>query len=200
MKSKQWAILALATYIVGWGLGDLAIGDPDDRGHRRRNQGAERSDRDHHDHNRRYQRHAGSSDSLGTVDSPAYREQCGVCHFVYHPGLLPSGSWEKILSKLPDHFGATIETDLEILRVVEQYLTTHSAEHSSARLSARVIRCLGGDTPIRITDVPYIRKEHDEIGPTVFQRKSVGSRSNCAACHTTAETGIFREETVAIPD
>lgn len=90
--------------------------------------------------------------------------------------------------------------DLETMRAVEQYLTTHSAEHSSARLSAQVIRCLRGDTPIRITDVPYIRKKHDDIGPTVFQRKSIGSRSNCAACHTTAETGIFRDETVTVPD
>lgn len=199
IKWTQWAILALAMYIVGSGLGDPAIGDPDDRGHRRRHRGAEHSGRDDQEHNRKYQRHAGSSDSLGAVDSPAYREECGVCHFVYHPGLLPSGSWEKILSKLPDHFGETIEMDLETLRVVGEYLTTHSAGHSSARLSARVIRCLDGDTPIRITDVPYIRDEHDEIGPTVFERNSIGSRSNCAACHTTAEAGIFREDTVAIP-
>ena len=35
---------------------------------------------------------------LSAVNNPTYKEQCGGCHFAYQPGLLPSGSWEKILA------------------------------------------------------------------------------------------------------
>ena len=200
ITKRQWVILGLALCVVGWGLGNHAFEDPDERGHGRRHRASGHSGGGDDDHDCRDQQHSESGDSLGPVDSPSYREECGVCHLVYHPGLLPSGSWEKILLGLPDHFGETLEMDSETLRVVEEYVTTHSAEHSSARLSARVMRCLDGDTPIRITNIPYIRDEHDEIRSTIFQRTSIGSRSNCVACHSTAEAGIFEEDTVAIPD
>ncbi len=59
---------------------------------------------------------------------------------------------------------------------------------------------LGGQIATRITDVPYIRHKHREIADEVFQRKSVGSRPNCVACHTTAEQGIYNDHNVRIPD
>ncbi len=52
---------------------------------------------------------------------------------------------------------------------------------------------------MRITDTPYIREKHHEIKPEVFKRESVGSSSNCIACHTTAEEGIYEEDNVKIP-
>jgi len=42
---------------------------------------------------------------LTPVNKPIYKEECGACHFAYQPELLPSGSWEKILAGLEDHFG-----------------------------------------------------------------------------------------------
>ena len=62
------------------------------------------------------------------------------------------------------------------------------------------MRSLGSEVPTRITDVPYIRHKHRGIAPEVFQRKSIGSRSNCIACHTTAEQGIYDDDNVRIPE
>ena len=62
------------------------------------------------------------------------------------------------------------------------------------------MRCLGGQVPIRITDIPYIRKKHHELDPAIFKRKSIGSLSNCIACHTTAENGIYDDDDVKIPE
>jgi hypothetical protein len=62
------------------------------------------------------------------------------------------------------------------------------------------MRCLGGSVPERITDIPCIRKEHHEITPEVLQRKSVGSLSNCIACHRRAAKGEYDDETVSIPE
>jgi len=138
---------------------------------------------------------------LNPVNNPTYQEQCGACHFVYQPELLPSGSWQKILAKLDDHFGEEVDLDAESKKIIEEYLKSNAAEYSSAERAVKIMRSLRGQTPMRITDVPYIRHKHedDDIPPDAFQRKSVGSFSNCVACHTTAEKGIYDDDFVKIP-
>ena len=111
-----------------------------------------------------------------------------------------STSWLKILNQLDNHFGEEIETDLATIKNISDYLTTNGAENSSAERSVKIMRCLGNETPIRITDIPYIRKKHHELDPTIFKRKSIGSLSNCIACHTTAEKGIYDDDDVKIPE
>lgn len=48
---------------------------------------------------------------LSPVNNPTYEEECGACHFFYQPELLLSGSWEKIVARLDDHYGQEIEID-----------------------------------------------------------------------------------------
>lgn len=73
--------------------------DNDDKGkHRERRRERRRGD----DHNESY---------LKQVNNPTYKEECGACHFVYQPELLPSASWMNILDQLDDHFGEEIELD-----------------------------------------------------------------------------------------
>jgi len=115
--------------------------------------------------------------------------------------LLPSGSWEKILAGLADHFGEEIEIDQESKKIITEYLKANGAEYSSAKRAVKIMRSLRGQTPMRITDVPYIRHKHedDDIPADAFTRKSVGSMSNCIACHITAENGIYDDDHVVIP-
>ncbi len=113
--------------------------------------------------------------------------------------MLPSGSWKKILAGLGDHFGETVELDSETQKSIEQYLAANSAENSPAKRAVKISRSLGNETPLRITDISYIREKHHDISSEVLKRKSVGSLSNCAACHTTAENGIYDDENVLIP-
>jgi len=136
---------------------------------------------------------------LTPVNNLTYIEECGACHFAYQPELLPAESWDKILAGFEDHFGETIELDPDSKRVVAQYLKTNAAEHSSAKRAVKIMRCLGNRTPLRITQIPYIQKKHHEIHPDVFERESIGSLSNCSACHPTAEKGIYEDDDVVIP-
>ena len=32
---------------------------------------------------------------VAPVQSAAYQEECGGCHFAYQPGLLPAASWQR---------------------------------------------------------------------------------------------------------
>lgn len=163
------------------------------------------ADHDEHKEKRRHQKKNGHHSEhyengyLLQVNNETYKEDCGSCHFAYQPELLPSGSWKNILAGLEDHFGETVEVDSEAKRVITEYLNANAAEHSSAKRAAKIMKCLGSETPMRITQIPYIQKKHHEISPDVLKREAIGSLSNCSACHTTAEKGIYDDDDVVIP-
>jgi len=161
--------------------------DDDDNGrHRKRNRKRHRDN----DHDGSY---------LKPVNNPTYEAECGECHFLYQPGLLPSASWMKILDQLDDHFGEEIELDPDSIKIISDYLQSNGAENSSAKRAVKIMRSLGYRVPMRITDTPYIREKHHELNPEVLKRESIGSLSNCIACHTTAEKGIYEDDNVKIP-
>jgi Dihaem cytochrome c len=131
--------------------------------------------------------------------NPTYKAQCGACHMAYPPDLLPESSWLKLLSGTGDHFGESVGLDADSEKAIKEYLTTNSADHSPSEQARKIIKSLKNSSPLRITEIPYIRKEHHELHPNTFTQKAVGSFSNCAACHTTAENGNFDDDNVKIP-
>jgi len=62
------------------------------------------------------------------------------------------------------------------------------------------MKSLRSHVPLRITEVPYIKDKHHRISTEIIKRDSVGSLSNCLACHRRAEEGIYDDDYVAIPD
>jgi hypothetical protein len=154
---------------------------------------------DHKDDVKWYQKIFGHNDNddgkheseyLKPVDNEAYEQECGTCHFAYQPGLLPSGSWDKILAGLSSHFGEEISLTQELKKDIARYLKTNAAEYSSAKRAKKILKSLHGQTPIRITDTPYIQEKHHEL----VSRKSATSYSNCLVCHPTAEQGIYEDD------
>ena len=190
MSTKKGIILLVALSLMTNGVFYAALADHNEHKERKR-------------HQRRY-RNSSEHDGKGhlkPVDNPTYKEICGDCHFAYQPELLPSGSWEKILAGLADHNGEEIEINQESKKIISEYLKANSAEYSSTKTAVKIMKSLRGQTPMRITDVPYIRHRHedDDIPADAFTRKSVGSMSNCIACHTTAAKGIYDDDHVVIP-
>jgi hypothetical protein len=137
--------------------------------------------------------------SVKSLANPTYQFQCGACHFAYQPEFLPESSWIKILTSLDDHFGESVELDAESEKIITDYLKSNSADHSTTKRAAKIMKGLGNQTPLRITQIPYIIKEHHEITPDILKREFIGSLSNCIACHTTAEDGIYDDDNVKIP-
>jgi hypothetical protein len=182
-KEKRWY-----QKIFDWDDDDDHDDDHDREGKKRRYQKRYRNDSKHY--GKRY---------LKPVNNPTYIEECGACHFAYQPELLPFGSWGKILAGLEDHYGEVIELDTESQKVIAEYLKANAADHSSAKRAVKIMRSLGNQTPQRITQIPYIQEKHHKIQSEVFKRESVGSLSNCSACHTTAEKGIYDDDYAVIP-
>ncbi len=143
--------------------------------------------------------HSGNG-SLKPVGNSTYADKCAACHFAYQPELLPAGSWRKILESTDNHFGQTLDLDQPAILEITGYLTSNAADTSSARLARKIVSCLDGGTPLRITEIPCFRKKHHDISPQVAKRPSVGSLSNCIACHRTAGNGVYDDDRVSIPE
>lgn len=138
---------------------------------------------------------------VAPVKNELYKSECGVCHFAYQPGLLPAASWQKLMGGLADHFGENAELDAQTRKELTLYLVTNAADNVEGyRRSAKIARSVADTVPLRITEVPYIRYKHNEIPMRVIKgNKDIGSLSNCAACHTRADTGSFAERDIRIP-
>ncbi|MDH5326183.1 MAG: diheme cytochrome c [Gammaproteobacteria bacterium] len=135
------------------------------------------------------------------VENELYRAECGSCHFAYQPGWLPERSWVKLMSQLDKHFGDNAELEAEVQSNILTYLSENSAEKSTYRRSRKMNRSLrSGETPTRITEVPYFERKHDEIPQRLIQgNEQVQSLSHCDKCHGDAEKGKFRERAIKIP-
>ena len=131
---------------------------------------------------------------LPVVVNDNYKKSCGSCHFAYQPGLLSSKSWVKIIDEPNAHPGGDVSLDEKTKSEVKNYLIRNSAENSHSKRSKKIMDSIGSDTPVRISEVPYIKHKHNEINQEVFARKAIGSRANCIACHKSAERGVYDDD------
>lgn len=188
MRNVGWAVLLLALC-----LPPAVRPDDDDEDDEREESGHGRG------HSEERGRSAGGDGALRPASDPVYTDTCATCHFAYPPELLPARSWARLMSGLDKHFGESVELSPKDRTTIASYLQANAADHSRAKRAVSILRSIGGGTPERITETPYIRGKHDELAPAVLKRKSIGSLSNCTACHQSASKGIFEEDDVKIP-
>lgn len=138
------------------------------------------------------------------VTDKIYLEECGSCHFAYQPGLLPARSWEALLDKdaLRKHFGANAELDDSTLKEIHDYAVDNAADKSWYKRSRKIaVATQTGQTPLRITELLYISRKHQEIPEKMIKgNKGVKSLSFCDKCHTQAAQGVYDADTVNIPN
>ncbi len=130
-----------------------------------------------------------------------YLNECGSCHTAYAPGLLPARSWRKMMGELGNHFGedASLEEpqQLEIMKALENL----AADSAQASMRMRRINSAipTNAAPQRITETGYFKYMHDEVRPSIWKRKKIGTLANCIACHSRANEGRYGEREIRIP-
>ena len=82
-----FGVLMVAGLVAGTG----AFADSDERGELNERHERNNSDR------------RGSSTAV--PENALYKQECSSCHFLYHPGLLPERSWERVMNGTDKHFG-----------------------------------------------------------------------------------------------
>ena len=141
-----------------------------------------------------------ADDRVAQVTNETYLEECGACHFAYQPEFLPARSWQKMMGGLEDHFGENAELDTEVQTALTQFLTANASDQVKTRTTKKFRRGIGKSTPLRITEIPYFKHEHEEIpAKMVTQNPEVKSLSYCNKCHTKAEAGNYDDESISIP-
>lgn len=123
---------------------------------------------------------------------PAYQRECAACHTAYPPGLLPAASWQRLMGTLNKHYGTDASLDPASVREIGNWLQANAGSYQ--RVSEE-------PPQDRITQSTWFLRKHraGEVPPEVWKRPSVGSPSNCTACHAHAAQGNFNEHDVKIP-
>lgn len=133
---------------------------------------------------------------LPPVEDETVRKECGACHMVYAPGLLPARSWTKLVDGLAEHFGDNAELDAATRQRIADYLTADAA--GARRGDAKVLRGLKASvTPDRITELPWWTRKHekkDRVAPRTLEAKGAKFKGDCVACHKQADRGIFDDD------
>ena len=96
--------------------------------------------------------------------------------------------------------GGAFSFDVKTMNEIKNYLIMNSAENSGWDKAGKILSSTINETPVRISEVSYIKRKHWGVRNSIFQRSSIGSRGNCIACHKSAETGLYDEDDVVIPD
>lgn len=123
---------------------------------------------------------------------PIYKQECAACHIAYPAGMLPAASWKRLMGGLNKHYGTDASLDAKSLSEISGWLDGHAGTYK------RVSEMPPDD---RITKSAWFIRKHNEreVSPAVWKRASVGSASNCIACHTNAAQGSFSEREIKIP-
>ncbi|MDP1634265.1 MAG: diheme cytochrome c [Gallionellaceae bacterium] len=120
----------------------------------------------------------------------AWQAECGECHVAFPPRLLPAASWRAMMSGLDKHFG----TDASLETPLAQEIGAFLERNASTRRQDPLVR-----PQLRISETRWFVREHDEVPQQVWKNPLVKSPANCAACHTQAESGDYRERNIRMP-
>jgi cytochrome b len=138
--------------------------------------------------------------AYGVPDVPVdavYAKECGVCHWAFHPSLLPRAASSRIMATLDDHFGEDARLPPETAKQIANYLDLYAAETSDTEPANR-LRELSESDPRSITATPFW--QHHRIAKAVCSSREVKSRANCPACHHDAASGRFDDQQIQLPN
>jgi hypothetical protein len=129
-----------------------------------------------------------------TAPTEAVTKECGSCHMVFPPQMLPARSWTAVMDGLDKHFGENATLDDAKKKEIADWLVANAGD--ARGVNGHYLRGLSaGQTPLRISETPYWIKEHrKEVSEADYAKPSVKSKANCAACHKDAAKGNFDDD------
>ena len=133
-----------------------------------------------------------------------YKNECGSCHMAYQPEFLPKRSWVKMMKQksLEDHFGVDATLDEADRKKILKFLTANAGDSKKVYGEFRefIESIKKNSTPLRISEVPYFKKEHRKIAKKWIKQKEVKTIANCIACHKKADKGSYDDDEIIIPN
>lgn len=124
------------------------------------------------------------------VSNARWQSECGSCHVAFPPRMLPAASWREMMAGLDKHFGTDASLEPAVAREIGAFLEKHAGPRKQEP---------AGKPQLRISELRWFVREHDEVPDRIWKDPRVKSPANCAACHTRAESGDYRERNIRMP-
>jgi hypothetical protein len=141
------------------------------------------------------------SERIPPVKDPVVIKECGACHIVFQPALLPGRSWRKIMEGLSRHFGENAELGEAAKKRIATYMEANAAEKDEYRDWA--LRGLGqADAPLRVSEMPWFTDEHASANAFTDEKMKYArakSKADCVACHRDASEGYYDDIGMPLP-
>lgn len=126
---------------------------------------------------------------------PAFQAKCGSCHIAFPPQLLAADDWRQVMRTLDKHYGDNAGLDEKTRQALEDFLVRHAGK--AAKVGASLTNM--GTAP-RLTQTAWFQRKHREVSSADWRHAKVKTPANCAACHTKAAEGSYREREIVMPD
>ena len=118
------------------------------------------------------------------------KSECASCHMVYQPAFLPKESWTRIMNDLDKHYGTDASLDAQSIKEISQWLNQNAGTYK---------RASSVPSNDRITESAWFVKKHRKINDSIWRSAKVKGKSNCMACHTSADKGNYDDDDVRMP-
>jgi hypothetical protein len=102
--------------------------------------------------------------------------------------MLPAASWREMMARLDKHFGTDASLDAPMANEIGTFLEQNASTRKQQPTAKPVLR---------ISELRWFVREHRRVSDNTW--KLVKSPANCAACHTQAESGDYRERNIRMP-
>lgn len=132
---------------------------------------------------------AALADGVFAGNNAKWKAECGSCHVAYPAQLLPAASWQRLMKGLDRHFGTDASVDPATSAEISAFLEKYAGSK----------RGIAGESTLRISETAWFQRKHRKVDATAWKNPKVRSAANCAACHSNAEAGDYRERGIRIP-
>jgi nitrate/TMAO reductase-like tetraheme cytochrome c subunit len=132
---------------------------------------------------------AALADEVFPGSNAKWKAECGSCHVAYPAQLLPATAWQRLMKGLDKHFGTDASVDAATAAEIGAFLDKYAGSK----------RGIAGETTLRVSETAWFQREHRKVDAATWKNPKIKSAANCAACHTAAETGDYRERGIRIP-
>jgi hypothetical protein len=122
---------------------------------------------------------------------PAFQAECASCHLAFPPQLLAAEDWKRVMASLDKHYGDNASLDAKTRAILEDFLVRNAGKPEKVGA--------GGTAP-RLTSTPWFKRKHHEVPRADWTHAKVKTPANCAACHTKAAEGSYREREIIMPN
>ena len=121
-----------------------------------------------------------------------FRQECSPCHVAYPPGMLPTGSWRKIMAGLANHFDTDASLSVAEVEEITGFLEDNSVDYWGAKM----------ESTLRISETNWFLRRHNVyvVPLDIWNSPAVKCAANCPACHRQAENGDFSERSSSLPE